>query len=129
MILCFKILLWRSLISAICLQTLETNTVRQYIMQDEQFEWDDTKNASNLAKHGVGFNRARLVFADAFAVAEYDDRESYEGEERFTIVGMVEGTLIFVAYTERGERVRIINARQATKHEQDDYYTQNSSGY
>jgi uncharacterized protein len=98
-------------------------------MQDEKFEWDDTKNASNLAKHGVGFSRARLVFADAFAVAEYDDREGYEGEDRFTIVGMVEGTLIFVAYTERGERVRIINARQATKHEQDDYYEQNSAGY
>ncbi len=39
---------------------------------------------------------------------------------------MVQGTLLFVAYTERGERVRIIMARRATKHEQDDYYQQNS---
>jgi len=39
---------------------------------------------------------------------------------------MVEGTLIFVAYTERGERVRIITARRATKHEKDDYFEQNA---
>ncbi len=38
---------------------------------------------------------------------------------------MVEGALLFVSYTERGERIRIISARRATKHEQDDYYQQN----
>jgi uncharacterized DUF497 family protein len=68
---------------------------------------------------------ARLVFADPFAVGRIDDREDY-GEDRFTMVGMVEGTLIFVAYTERGDRVRIITARRATRHEQDDYFEQNA---
>ena len=38
---------------------------------------------------------------------------------------MVEGTLIFVAFTERDDRIRIITARRATRHEQDDYYQQN----
>jgi uncharacterized DUF497 family protein len=47
------------------------------------------------------------------------------GEDRFTRVGMVEGALLFVAYTERGERIRIISARRATKDEQDDYYQEN----
>ena len=91
---------------------------------DDEFEWDEDKNAANYAKHGVSFEQARLVFEDAFAVEEYDVRADY-GEERFTIAGMVEDVLIFVAYTERGDRVRIISARRATAHEQDDYYQQN----
>jgi uncharacterized DUF497 family protein len=93
-------------------------------MNDENFEWDLAKAATNYAKHGVCFERARLVFADPFGIAEIDDRQNY-GEERFTRVGMVEGALLFVSYTERGERIRIISARRATKHEQDDYYEQN----
>jgi uncharacterized DUF497 family protein len=64
------------------------------------------------------------VFSDPFGVAEIDDREDY-GEDRFTVVGMVEGTLIFVVYAERQGRIRIISARQATRHEQDDYYREN----
>ena len=93
-------------------------------MQDAEFEWDDTKAAANLANHGVSFERARLVFADPCAVGRIDDREYY-GEDRFTMIGMVEDTLIFVAYAERSNRVRIISARQATKHEQDDYFQEN----
>jgi uncharacterized DUF497 family protein len=93
-------------------------------MQDDGFEWDDIKAATNLVNHGVSFERARLVFADPFAIGELDDREDY-GEDRFIMVGIVEGTLIFVAYTERENRVRIISARRATRHEQDDYTRQN----
>ena len=95
-------------------------------MQDGDFEWDDAKATANLASHGVSFDRARLVFADPFAIGELDDREDY-GEVRFTIVGMVEGTLIFVAYTERAARIRIISARRAVRHEQDDYFRQNET--
>lgn len=93
-------------------------------MNGVDFEWDETKAAANYAKHGVSFDSARVVFADPFGIAEYDDRNDY-GESRFTRTGMVEGTLLFVAYTERGECIRIISARRATKHEQDDYYQQN----
>ncbi len=93
-------------------------------MNDDDFEWDEAKAAANYAKHGVSFGRAWLVFSDPFGIAEYDDRDDY-GENRFTRTGMVEGTLLFVSYTERGESIRIISARRATKHEQDDYYQQN----
>jgi uncharacterized protein len=104
-------------------------------MNDDKFEWDEAKNAANFAKHGVWFERACLVFTDVFAISEYDDRADY-GEDRFTITGMVDGTLLFVVFTERTsrdargvhERVRIITARRATKHEQDDYYEQNNQG-
>src|SRR5690348_5773979 len=94
-------------------------------MKDDEFEWDDAKAAANLANHGVSFERVRLVFADPFAVVRIDDREDY-GEDRFIMIGMVEGTLIFVVYTERADRVRIITARRATRDEQDDYFQQNT---
>ncbi len=102
-------------------------------MQDHDFEWDEAKNAANHAKHGVTFARACLVFADRLAVGGLDDREDY-GEDRLSLIGMVEGTLLLVAYTERGvlaadrrvDRIRIVTARWATKHEQDEYYQQNS---
>ena len=93
-------------------------------MFDVQFEWDDNKAAVNLAKHGVSFERARLVFSDPFGVGTYDTRDDYD-EDRFTQVGMVEGVLLFAAYTERDERIRIISARRATRDEQDDYFQQN----
>jgi uncharacterized protein len=48
------------------------------------------------------------------------------GEERFSIVGMAGGVLLFVAYTVRGDRLRLISARRATKHEQEDYFRQNA---
>ena len=55
-----------------------------------------------------------------------DDREDY-GEVRFVIIGMASGAvLLFVAYTERDDRVRLISARRTTTDEQDDYYRQNS---
>ena len=48
-------------------------------------------------------------------------------QERVVVVGLSQGQLLTVVYTERGERLRIISARKATKHEQDDYYRQNAS--
>jgi len=48
-------------------------------------------------------------------------------EERFVIIGVAEGKVVlFVAYTERQERIRIISARRATQYEQDDYFRQNA---
>ena len=91
-----------------------------------EFEWHDAKAEANLDAHGVSFGLAQTVFKDPFAIERLDDREDY-GEERFVIVGMAEGkVLLFVAYTEREERIRIISARRATQHEQDDYFRQNA---
>ena len=92
-------------------------------MNDDDFEWDEAKNAANDSKHGVTFERACLVFSDPFAIGEYDDRSFYE--DRFTVSGLVEGVLLLVVYTERDERIRIISARRATKNEQNNYYRQN----
>jgi len=92
-----------------------------------KFEWDQAKAKSNFKAHGVSFERAKAVFDDAFAVGRLDDREDY-GEHRFVILGMADGrVLLIVAYTEREDRIRIISARRATKHEQDRYFKENSS--
>ena len=79
-----------------------------------------------MIAHGVSFELAMTVFKDPFGIERLDDREDY-GEERFVTIGMAEGhVLLFVAYTAREERIRIISARRVTQHEQDDYFRQNA---
>jgi uncharacterized DUF497 family protein len=91
---------------------------------DLQFEWRSAKAEANFRSHGVSFDLAKTVFKDPFAIEFLDDREEY-GEQRFVIVGMAEGkVLLFVAYTEREERIRVISARRATQYEKDDYFQQ-----
>jgi len=90
------------------------------------FEWDEEKAAANRRAHGVAFREAVAAFRDPFAVEHIDDREDY-GEERVFLVGMCAGVLVHVTYTERADRIRIISARRAVRHEQDDYYRENSS--
>ena len=94
-------------------------------MQDDDFEWDDRKASAKTRKHAVTFEMARDVFKDPFAIDELDDRADF-GEVRFATTGMVEGRLLFVAYTMRGERIRIISARGAEPHEQRRYHEENS---
>ena len=92
-----------------------------------KFGWDKSKAKSNYAKHGVSFNLARGVFKDPFAFEVLDDRHDY-GEERYVIIGMVEGDLLYVAYAERDNIIRMISVRRATKHEQETYFQQASQG-
>ena len=81
-------------------------------MQDEFFAWDDAKAASNWRNHGVTFTMARDVFRDVFAVEWVDDSQGVQ-EPRYSVLGMVESRMLFVAYTMRGEAIRIISARNA----------------
>ena len=96
-------------------------------MNDGEFEWDDAKAARNNAKHGVTFDAARDVFGDPFAIDQIDDRHDY-GEERWTILGVAGGRLLFVAYTMRNGSIRIISARSAEPDEEVEYYEQNARG-
>jgi uncharacterized protein len=94
---------------------------------DDEFEWHHAKARSNYAKHGVTFDTAKGAFSDPFMVEVLDDSEDY-GEERFLLIGMVDGQLLSVTYTPRQGSYRLISARRATKDEQDHYFTQNSQG-
>jgi uncharacterized DUF497 family protein len=90
----------------------------------EPFEWDKAKAAENYAKHGVSFETAVQGLQGSLCDRTLDDREDY-GEERFILIGIAEEAIVTVVYTERNGRFRIISARRATRHEQDDYFVEN----
>jgi len=82
--------------------------------------WDPEKARSNLKKHGVRFSDAETVLFDPNALTR-EDMES-EGEQRFVTVGMdTLGHIFVVVYTYRGEDIRLISARAATKRERMHY--------
>lgn len=84
------------------------------------FEWDDAKEQANRRKHGIDFRTAAKVFLDPYMIEldNLDDR----GELRFSAIGMVERRMLFVAYTMRGDSIRIISARGAEPHEKRKYH-------
>lgn len=84
------------------------------------FEWNAHKASANLAKHGVSFETARNVFDDPFAV-DMEDRSANYGEVRRRIVGVGNGLVLTVIYTERSETIRIISARKAARAERKEY--------
>ena len=86
-----------------------------------EFEWDPKKAAQNLRKHGVSFHEAVTVFGDLLGITVADPDHSVD-EERCITVGMSEGRrLMIVAHTARGERIRIISARELTRTEREVY--------
>ena len=86
-----------------------------------QFTWNPQKAAANLRKHGVGFPEAATAFADPLSLTIADPDHSV-GEERFVLIGQSERRrLVVVAHVERGELIRIISARPATRRERNSY--------
>ena len=82
-----------------------------------RFEWDDVKARTNLRKHGVAFSEAQTVFDDPLARIT-DDPDHSVGEERELIIGYsLEGRLLVSSFVQRGETIRIINARTADPRE------------
>ena len=88
------------------------------------FEWDEEKNRINKNKHGIDFETAMLVFNDMERIEIYDVEHSV-AEDRYSTIGMVKDVL-FVVYTERKEKIRLISARLATKKERSIYYDKDS---
>ena len=85
------------------------------------FEWDPRKDSANRHKHGVGFAEASTVFDDPLSSTIPDPDHAID-EERFVIVGMSDKrSLLIVVHTIRGELIRLISARPATKHEKRKY--------
>jgi uncharacterized protein len=96
------------------------------MFMNKRFGWRAEKAASNWRDHGVTFDQGARAIDDPFAVEWIDDREAY-GEERINLLGMSDGVILHVTYTERDDRIWIISARRATRHEQDHYYRENAS--
>ncbi len=89
-----------------------------------EFEWDPRKAAAILEKHRVTFDEASLAFSDPNAVEFFDDLNS-DDEIRFQLIGISETRLLFVGYTVRDDRIRIITARRANAKQTKYYNEQN----
>ncbi len=86
-----------------------------------EFEWDESKATANLSKHGVSFDETKTVFDDPLYVDFYDPDHSY-GEYRYIILGESwQSRLLLVSYTERGNAIRLISAREVTRMERKVY--------
>lgn len=88
--------------------------------EDWGYEWDEQKEWANIVKHGIDFSTATVVFLDENTFDSEDERDY--GEQRWNTIGMVDGRLLHVTYTERGDVTRIISARLAEPHERRTYY-------
>ena len=83
-------------------------------------DWNPVKAKSNIADHQVRFSDAEPVLSDPVAITLED--ETAEGENRFVSIGAdLFGRTLTVVYTWRGDSVRLISARKATKREKREY--------
>ncbi len=93
------------------------------------FEWDERKNESNISKHRFDFADAYRIFNLPMSVS-LDDRQDY-GEDRLVGIGLLDGRVVVVVYTESDEEtIRIISLRKALSHERKRYeqYLKNRLG-
>ena len=82
-----------------------------------RFEWDSSKAAENLARHGVSFEEVATVFRDVLSATGADPDHSFD-EDRFVTFGVsTAGRLLAIAHTDRDDTIRIISARPATPSE------------
>lgn len=86
-----------------------------------EFEWDPRKARINLRKHGVSFTEAGTIFGDNLAITVSDPDHS-DNEDRYITIGWLDRRrLLIVSHTDRGDRIRIISARELTKAERKEY--------
>jgi len=99
-------------------------TTERYELEGHVFEWDRSKNLSNIKKHGITFKIAARTFFDPNAEI-YEDEKHSLNEDRFILIGVDESNrLLTVCHCHRGDdafTTRIISARKATKHEESLY--------
>ncbi len=89
--------------------------------QTFEFEWDPEKAERNAQRHRVTFEEAETAFNDPYARVGYDPDHS-EAEQRLILIGhSYRERLLFISFTERERRIRIISARKATRKERRDY--------
>ena len=89
-----------------------------------EFEWDPGKAAQNFRKHKVSFAEAATVFGDDLSTTVYDPDHSQDEDRCITVGWSNRKRLLMVAHTERGDRIRIISARELTRAERKVYEDQ-----
>jgi uncharacterized protein len=86
-----------------------------------RFEWDNNKAESNAVKHGITFEAAITAFADPALLFTEDSLHSWEEEREWAIGATENGLVVVIVFTMRGEQIRVISARAATKQERQEY--------
>ena len=81
-----------------------------------EFEWADAKNNACFEHRGFDFAYALRAFFDPQRIVTQDRRRDY-GEDRYRLLGMIDGRVFVVVYTVRGSAIRIISARKANPKE------------
>jgi hypothetical protein len=85
-----------------------------------KYEWDEAKRRQNIRKHGIDFSDLPAMFSRPM-VTFLDQRSDY-GEDRWVGIGLLQVLIAVVVFTERrGDTIRIISARKATRHEENIY--------
>lgn len=82
---------------------------------DDRFSWDEEKAVINTRDHSISFEEACLVFDDPHEVELFDPDHSTPEEPRWVRIGLSGRCLLFVVFTIREDRIRIIHARKASK--------------
>ncbi len=86
-----------------------------------QFSWDPRKDRSNTSKHGVTFTEAATIFVDPLSLTKSDPDHSWH-EKRYLTLGLSRAhRLLVVAHSDRGDTIRIISARAASRRERRQY--------
>ena len=86
-----------------------------------EFDWAPRKAASNLRRHNVSFGEAATVFNDPLSTTVPDPDHSLDEDRSITVGLSYRDRLLIVAHTERGDRIRIISARELTRTERAQY--------
>jgi len=97
-------------------------------MPELRFEWDPKKAAANLAKHAVPFSEAKTAFSDDLGFVIEDPAHSAD-EQRFILLGLSANLRLLVVVhclRERGQVIRLISARPASRRERTQYKERNS---
>jgi hypothetical protein len=85
------------------------------------FEWDKRKAAANLRKHQVSFEEAATVFGDPLSLTIEDPDTLLQEERAITVGHSYSGRTVVVVHVDRGDRIRIVSARSATRREKKVY--------
>ncbi|WP_425492860.1 BrnT family toxin [Luteibacter aegosomatissinici] len=85
------------------------------VVRGVRFEWNATKARSNLSKHKISFLDATEIFRDDFMLEQLE--EPSHSEHRHRAIGVADSRILFIVFTFRGDCIRLISARKATRHE------------
>ena len=94
-----------------------------FSFENKTFIWSEEKNRINVKKHGLSFQEAVPVFLDPYLVIRYDEAHSTQEESRWKGIGAIGNDLLLsVIFVEvKGNEIRLVSARKASKKEKEDY--------